>query len=79
MTGEQGAEASETQETADGVYLEAHVSGNARVYQAARDLHIRHESEGMAARRVQAADVVEECPYPGLAAFGPADARWFLG
>jgi WD40 repeat protein len=82
MTSEQGAGAlpnQEAQGTAEGVYLEAHASDDARVIQAGRDLHIRHEMEGVGTRRVQGAEVVEECPYPGLAAFGPEDARWFFG
>jgi WD40 repeat protein len=76
MTGEKDADASQVTE---GVSLEARVSGNARAYQAARDLHIRYESDGLATRKVRVADVVEECPYPGLAAFGTDDAQWFFG
>jgi hypothetical protein len=79
MTGEKDEGADPDQGSADGVYLEARASGHARVYQAARDMHIRYESEGLIAHRVEGADVVEECPYPGLAAFGPEEARWFFG
>ncbi|WP_425471890.1 ATP-binding protein [Streptomyces piniterrae] len=30
-------------------------------------------------RRVDSGTVVDECPYPGLAAFGPENARWLFG
>ncbi|MGW1376688.1 nSTAND1 domain-containing NTPase [Streptomyces sp. NPDC002446] len=30
-------------------------------------------------RRVDSGTVVDECPYPGLAAFGPESARWLFG
>jgi WD40 repeat protein len=76
MTGGKDGDASQADQ---GVSLEAHVSGNARAYQAGRDLHIRYEADGLATRKVRVADVVEECPYPGLAAFGPDDAPWFFG
>jgi hypothetical protein len=79
MTGEQDAGPGPAHVAAEGVRLEARVVGDARVYQAGRDLHIRHGSYVPAARRVAGSDAATECPYPGLAAFGPEDARWFFG
>lgn len=79
MTSEQDADPGPAHAVGDGVHLEAHVSGAARAYQAGRDLHVRLDSRTSRVRRAEGADVVEECPYPGLAAFGPEDARWFFG
>ncbi len=64
----------------------AEASGQARIFQAlgdqvigGRDVHV-HFGHGV--RRVStdaASDGAEECPYPGLAAFGPDQAAWFFG
>jgi WD domain, G-beta repeat len=54
----------------------AHASGNAEVNQAGRDLHLHYE-DGV--RRAKTPDPVGVCPYPGLASFGPGEARWFFG
>ena len=79
MTREQDGDR-ETDYTADnGIHLEARASDAARVFQAGRDLHIRYESGTSGVRRVRQSSVVEECPYPGLAAFGPETAQWFFG
>ncbi|MBV9142420.1 MAG: WD40 repeat domain-containing protein [Pseudonocardiales bacterium] len=61
----------------DAVHLEAHASGEARINQAARDLHYQDGVRG--ARRVESGSLVGECPYPGLASFGREQARWFFG
>jgi WD40 repeat protein len=67
--------------------LHAQASGDARVYQAGRDQHF-HYQDGVRRRRRTTPgatpgdlddDVDDECPYPGLAAFGPRQARWFFG
>ena len=63
----------------EGVHLEAHAAGDARVYQAGRDQHFHFRDAVHGVRRAGQADVAEECPYPGLAAFGSAQARWFFG
>ncbi|MFI0483485.1 hypothetical protein [Actinomadura sp. 9N215] len=59
------------------VHLQAHASDQAAVYQAGRDQHF-HYGDG-ARRRTTPGEVVDECPYPGLAGFGPDQARWFFG
>ncbi|MEV6481434.1 hypothetical protein [Streptomyces sp. NPDC051576] len=68
------------------VHLRADASGRARIYQARRDLfaserdlHLHYEDGVRTARRVHTADDSQECPYPGLAAFGAEQARWFFG
>ncbi|MGB6162181.1 MAG: WD40 repeat domain-containing protein, partial [Pseudonocardiaceae bacterium] len=63
----------------DSVHLEAHASGEARVNQAARDLHLHYQDGVHGARRVEPGTKVPECPYPGLASFGREQARWFFG
>ncbi|GIH09774.1 hypothetical protein Rhe02_78410 [Rhizocola hellebori] len=64
---------------AGGVHLEAHASGEARVHQAARDLHLYY-GDGVGGRqRAMSGAVGQECPYPGLAAFGREQAQWFFG
>ncbi len=63
----------------ESVRLEAHASGEARVHQAARDLHLHVQDGVRGARRVEAGTDAGECPYPGLAAFGSEQARWFFG
>ncbi|MEU8397020.1 hypothetical protein AB0C28_17655 [Nonomuraea sp. NPDC048892] len=59
------------------VHLVAHASGEAVVHQAARDQHFHYGDGVRGRRRGEAAG--DECPYPGLAAFGPDQARWFFG
>ena len=54
--------------------LEAQLSGVGHVYQAGRDLHVQFQDG-----RSETSPLVDECPYPGLAAFGPDQARWFFG
>ncbi|WP_330349118.1 NACHT and WD repeat domain-containing protein [Streptomyces sp. NBC_00582] len=68
------------------VRLEAHASDRARIYQARRDLylserdlHLHYEDGVRSARRVHTAEISQECPYPGLAAFSTEQAQWFFG
>ena len=63
----------------ESVHLEAHASDDARINQAARDLHLHYQDGARGARRVEAGKGTQECPYPGLAAFGREQARWFFG
>jgi Novel STAND NTPase 1 len=63
------------QPVGESVRLEAHASDQARVNQAARDLHV-HYGEGV---RAEPGTATAECPYPGLASFGREQARWFFG
>jgi len=63
----------------EGAQLEAEAAGNARVYQAGRDQHFHYRDGVRGVRRVEPADMADECPYPGLASFGRAQARWFFG
>jgi hypothetical protein len=57
---------------------EAQASGSSSIIQSGRDTHL-HLRDGV--RHYQQTDgpVVEECPYPGLAAFTSEQARWFFG
>ena len=64
---------------AEGIHLEAQASGDATVYQAARDQHLHFRDGVRTAQRAEGPGSRDECPYPGLAAFGPAQARWFFG
>lgn len=60
-------------------HLEAHNTGPGRINQAARDQHF-HYYDGTHERRHTASDgLAGQCPYPGLPAFRPEDARWFFG
>ncbi|MBV8539502.1 MAG: hypothetical protein JO364_13950 [Pseudonocardiales bacterium] len=63
----------------EAVHQEAHASGEARINQAARDLHLHYQNGVRGARRVTAGTRTQECPYPGLTAFGREQARWFFG
>ncbi|WP_217546552.1 WD40 repeat domain-containing protein [Streptomyces sp. GbtcB6] len=67
-------------------HLQIHASDRARVYEARRDmfvaerdLHVHYEDGVRERRRVVAGSVSDECPYPGLAAFGTDQAQWFFG
>ena len=64
---------------ADRVGLHATASDHARINQAGRDMHVHYEDGTSEVRRVASEPVEVQCPYPGLAAFGPAQARWFFG
>ncbi|MFF2727413.1 AAA family ATPase [Streptomyces sp. NPDC058008] len=57
---------------------EAHVSGGGSVYQAGRDLHVRHGDEGRRTTAGPGADQVP-CPYPGLVPFDARHKQWFYG
>ncbi|MEU7912779.1 NACHT and WD repeat domain-containing protein [Microbispora bryophytorum] len=59
--------------------LHAEVSGAGNAYQAGRDQHFYYQDGVRHRRRARAGEVVDHCPYPGLAAFGPEQARWFFG
>ncbi|MGW7210736.1 ATP-binding protein, partial [Streptomyces sp. NPDC054837] len=68
------------------VHLRAEAAGESRIYQARRDLYVSerdlhiHYVDGVrSARRAESKAVSDECPYPGLVAFGPQQARWFFG
>lgn len=58
---------------------EAHVSGGGSAYQAGRDQVFHFEDRERGAWQTEAGTPDAECPYPGLAAFGPDQARWFFG
>ncbi|MGH3925288.1 MAG: hypothetical protein ACRDTT_20915, partial [Pseudonocardiaceae bacterium] len=61
------------------VRFEAHAADQARVNQAARDLHVHYGDGVRGGRRAESGTATAECPYPGLASFGPEQARWFFG
>ncbi|MGW5655352.1 nSTAND1 domain-containing NTPase [Streptomyces humi] len=65
---------------------QAYASGWSRIYQsrrdiyvAERDMHLHFEDGVRERRRTVARKVSDECPYPGLTAFGADQARWFFG
>ncbi|MBM2614345.1 hypothetical protein JIG36_02085 [Actinoplanes sp. LDG1-06] len=62
------------------VDLTATAHDQAKIYQAARDLHLHYE-EGLREirRTARPDDDGVPCPYPGLAPFGPGQAQWFFG
>ncbi|MBV9143401.1 MAG: WD40 repeat domain-containing protein [Pseudonocardiales bacterium] len=74
--GRSGEQPERPQPGQESVHWEAIAIGGAHVNQAGRDLHV-HYADGV--RRVESGAVVQECPYPGLASFGPEQARWFFG
>ncbi|SCF62055.1 NACHT and WD repeat domain-containing protein [Streptomyces sp. Ncost-T10-10d] len=57
---------------------EASATGGGSVYQAGRDLHIRHGDEGRRTVPGPGADRVP-CPYPGLVPFDADHKQWFYG
>ncbi|SEB60503.1 NACHT and WD repeat domain-containing protein [Streptomyces sp. TLI_105] len=67
--------------------LHAWGADRSRIFQAARDqyvaerdLHVHYEDGVRRTRRtVRSAPDGGQCPYPGLAAFGTEQARWFFG
>ncbi|SCE62271.1 hypothetical protein GA0115253_110291, partial [Streptomyces sp. Termitarium-T10T-6] len=54
------------------------MTGGGSLYQAGRDLHVRHGDEGRRTVPGPGADQVQ-CPYPGLAPFGAEHRQWFHG
>jgi WD40 repeat protein len=61
------------------VFLQAHASGDAVIYQARGDQHVHFEDGVRRRQRSEPGEVLSNCPYPGLAAFGIEQARWFFG
>ncbi|MGW2183415.1 WD40 repeat domain-containing protein [Streptomyces sp. NPDC001732] len=68
------------------VHLQGSASDDSRFYQAAGDqfvtegdLHLHYRDGARSVRRTDADGLGDECPYPGMASFGTADARWFFG
>ncbi|WP_326742706.1 nSTAND1 domain-containing NTPase [Streptomyces sp. NBC_01768] len=57
---------------------EATATGGGSVYQAGRDLHVRHGDEGRRTVPGPGADQVL-CPYPGLVPFDAQHKQWFYG
>ncbi|MGH3828217.1 MAG: hypothetical protein ACRDQX_13770, partial [Pseudonocardiaceae bacterium] len=78
-SGEQPPELPSPQSVGDSVHLEAHASGQARINQAGRDQHHYYGDGVHRERWVEAGPQAGTCPYPGLASFGPEEARWFFG
>ncbi|HEV3361981.1 MAG TPA: hypothetical protein VG247_34650 [Pseudonocardiaceae bacterium] len=62
-----------------GVHLQASAADEASIHQAGRDQHFHYADGAHQQRRARSGPVAPECPYPGLAAFGPEQARWFFG
>ncbi|MFI7533632.1 hypothetical protein [Streptosporangium sp. NPDC049376] len=55
------------------------VSDQGHVYLANRDQHFHYGEKLSAEQRTRPGAVIEECPYPGLSAFGREQRRWFFG
>ncbi|MFE9746866.1 hypothetical protein ACFYOT_18350 [Saccharothrix saharensis] len=69
-------------DTGDSVRQHAEAGDGAWVYQAGRDLRVEqhhHYEDGVRHVRRASDSADLECPYPGLAAFGRDQARWFHG
>ncbi|WP_327105989.1 nSTAND1 domain-containing NTPase [Nonomuraea glycinis] len=62
-----------------GVHLYAEALGRASVHQAGRDQHFHYGDGLLRRRRANPGGGAGDCPYPGLAPFGPEQARWFFG
>ncbi|GIH51657.1 WD40 repeat [Microbispora rosea] len=62
-----------------GPHFQAEASGESKVYQAGRDQHFYYQDGVRQRRRAHPGQASDRCPYPGLAAFGPEQARWFFG
>ncbi|MEV4379311.1 hypothetical protein [Streptosporangium sp. NPDC049644] len=61
------------------MYFEASASGHGTINQVAGDQNITYQDGARERLRTEPGSVVRECPYPGLAAFGREQARWFFG
>jgi WD40 repeat protein len=59
-------------------HITAYASGEAQVIQSGRDTHYYLSHRDSRARRTES-EVIDTCPYPGLAPFGQGQARWFFG
>jgi hypothetical protein len=57
---------------------EAHASDSSVIIQSGRDTHY-HLRDGVRHHQQTDGPVVDECPYPGLAAFTAEQAQWFFG
>jgi WD40 repeat protein len=60
------------------LHQEAHASGSGLTIQSGRDTHY-HFRDGIRQHRQTDGPVVDECPYPGLAAFTAEQTQWFFG
>ncbi|WP_392895352.1 hypothetical protein [Streptomyces sp. LN699] len=69
------------------IHVEAYASGSGTIYVAAadqyvsnRDLHLHFWDGSHRVDRVRpGSDAGDECPYPGMSAFGVEQARWYFG
>ena len=66
------------QDGAPYIRQEAHASGSGVTIQSGRDTHY-HSRDGVRHHRQTVGPVMDECPYPGLAAFTAEQAQWFFG
>ncbi|MFJ2780780.1 MULTISPECIES: hypothetical protein [unclassified Kitasatospora] len=70
-----------------GLRLEAYASGYGTIYLAAgdqhitvRDLHVHHGDGVHRVRRIEShPESGDDCPYPGMTAFGAEQSKWFFG
>jgi WD40 repeat protein/energy-coupling factor transporter ATP-binding protein EcfA2 len=72
-------EPAENAEPAVHLHQDARVSGGGSAYQAGRDQVFHFEDGTRSAWRADPGAPDAQCPYPGLAAFGPEQAQWFFG
>ncbi|MFC8763506.1 hypothetical protein ACFUAG_22680 [Streptomyces sp. NPDC057193] len=63
----------------DGIHIQAYARDHAGINVAGRDQHFHYVDGVRKRRRTEAGSSVPDCPYPGLAAFGPEHERWFFG
>ena len=63
----------------EGVHFEAEAAGDATIIQVGRDQHFHFGPGRRRVRPIVRPDAADECPYPGLAAFGCDQADWFFG
>ncbi|GAB1824271.1 hypothetical protein HerbRD11066_74350 [Herbidospora sp. RD11066] len=61
------------------MFFEAHATDSAQINQVGGDQHLYFEDGTRVLRSTIPGQVVDVCPYPGLAAFGPEHAAWFHG
>ncbi|MBB5956009.1 WD40 repeat protein [Saccharothrix tamanrassetensis] len=65
--------------TPGGVHQQATAIDGSHITMVGRDHNVYYSDGKHGRRRTVSGPVVAECPYPGLAAFEPEQARWFFG
>ncbi|MGK5543231.1 nSTAND1 domain-containing NTPase [Streptomyces sp. URMC 127] len=79
MGGDAAPEPGAREGTRESLRQEAHASEGATVVMAGGNVFITYTNGVRQRQRTEPGAPMPQCPYPGLAAFGPDHERWFFG